>query len=131
MEKMTNKQALEIAINALKDNAEMASVVEKLGNMKASLEKRATNGKKGESKVAKENLAKAVEVENFLKAEGKKMTVTEIIKGMGLLETYSTSKMTAILTVACKAKEDENGTIIPAHVVKEIEKGKSKYSYVG
>ncbi len=116
MEKMTNKKALEVAIEKLNNDKEMAEVVTKLQNMLNSLNNKKPNGTKRESKVAEENLNKAKEVVEKITGSAP-MTTTEIIKTMGWMETVTTSKMTAILSAGINAKMMD----------KVIEKGKSKY----
>lgn len=115
MEKMTNKKALEVAIEKLNAEKEMAEVVAKLQNMLNSLNNKKPTAKR-ESKVAEANLENAKLVVEKLKGNNA-MTTTEIIKMMGWMETVTTSKMTAILSAGISA----------GLMDKVIEKGKSKY----
>lgn len=93
MEKMTNSKALAIAIEALKGQDE---VVEKLQNMKASIDKK--NASKSDKPTAKqiENEGFKDEILAFL-ADGEKYTVTDILKGVPSLADFSTSKVSALV----------------------------------
>lgn len=111
--KMTNKKALEIAINELKKDPNMNEVIEKLNKMLTQLENKKSTKSNKPSKTSEENKELAKEVYEVLKTKDK-MTVTEILKAMGWIERFTTSKMTAILNA-------------DSRIQRTIEKGKSKY----
>lgn len=111
--KMTNKKALEVAIKRLENDKEMVEVVEKLNKMLTQLENKKSTKSNKPSKTSEENKELAKEVYEVLKTKDK-MTVTEILKAMGWIERFTTSKMTAILNA-------------DSRIQRTIEKGKSKY----
>ncbi len=98
MTKLTYVSALEVAINAVSDEA----VKEKLEALKASVAKR-NAGERKPSKAQKENEAIKAEILNFL-ADGEKHTVTEIMAGVPALGEASNQKATALVSALYKAE---------------------------
>ena len=95
MEKMTNSKALAFAIEAL-EGKDCNEVVEKLKNIKASIDKKSAS--KSDKPTAKqvENEGYKDEILAFL-ADGEKYTVTDILKGVPSLADFSTSKVSALV----------------------------------
>ena len=91
MEKMTNVKALAIAIEALKDNAEVA---EKLANIKVSYEKKSATKSDKPTKTQVENADFKVAIANGING---KMTISEMIKGIDALADLSNQKVSAIV----------------------------------
>lgn len=116
---LTNSKALEVAIQALTDNGYSEEVIEKLTNIKASIDKK--NSKINKKKVAEIKSFKAMIMDFFGNNEPTDengFTVTEIVN---LLDgNYTNQKITSILT---KLVADNL-------VEKNVVKGKSYYKVV-
>lgn len=93
MDKMTNSKALAIAIEALQGQGE---VVEKLKNMKASIDKKSASKSGKQTEKQKENEGFKDEILDFL-ADGEKYTISEMIKNIPSLADFSTSKVSALV----------------------------------
>ena len=103
MTKMTNSIALATAIEALSNDAKYAEVIEKLTNIKASIDKK--NAYKGEKKpTAKqtENEVFKTDILAYLETVDK-ATITDFIKNVPSLADLSNQRVTAIVRLM---KED-------------------------
>lgn len=101
--KMTNSIALATAIEALSADAKYAEVIEKLTNIKASIDKK--NAYKGEKKpTAKqtENEGLKTDILAYLETVDK-ATITDLIKNVPSLADLSNQKVNAIVR---QLKED-------------------------
>ena len=93
-DKMTNKKAINYVIDTF--GAELpADVMEKLTNMKESLNKKSASRKS--TKTQEENKAYAEVVTRILDDAEKPMTITEILKADETFADLSNQKMTAIV----------------------------------
>ena len=104
--KMTYVTAVEIAINAVQDNAE---AVERLTALKDALVKRNSRKATGMTKTQKENVAIKDEIKTAL-SEAESMTATEVATAVNV----SLAKATALLTQLYKSGE------IKREVVKKV-----------
>lgn len=111
--KLTNVMALAMAIELAEGNAEL---VEKLGKIKASYEKKAS-GEKKPTAVQLENAKLRDEIVAFL-ANGERYTVSELIKACPALEGLSTQKVTPLV----KGLLDEHIVVV------NVDKRKNYYS---
>lgn len=103
MTKMTNSIALATAIKALSNDDKYAEVIEKLTNIKASIDKK--NAYKGEKKpTAKqtENEGLKTDILAYLETTDK-VTITDLIKNVPSLADLSNQKVNAIVR---QLKED-------------------------
>lgn len=103
MTKMTNSIALATAIKALSNDDKYAEVIEKLTNIKASIDKK--NSYKGEKKpTAKqtENEGLKTDILAYLETVDK-ATITDLIKNVPSLADLSNQKVNAIVR---QLKED-------------------------
>ena len=98
--KMTNVMALNYVMETF---AEVLpeDVFEKLGNMKASYEKKSTNKKQTEKQ--KENEVIKADILDVLTYESEPMTVTQIQKASDKFEGYSNQKMSSLIRQLVKA----------------------------
>lgn len=115
--KMTNKVALEIAIEAVKATGN-TEAVEKLEKMLIQVEKKNSVDRKPTA-TQTENVSLKEAILLFME-NGKQYTVTEIMKGCGELEGLSNQKVSALM------KQLYEG----GKVTKEIVKRKSYFSLV-
>lgn len=101
--KLTNVKAMELAIELAQGNDEL---VEKLGKIKASFEKKAS-GEKKPTATQLENAKLRDAIVEFL-ANGEKYTITELIKACPALEGLSTQKVTPLV----KGLESEHIVVV-------------------
>ena len=102
MTKMTNSVALQTAIDVLKADEKFAECVEKLVNIKASIDKKNSHKSDNPTAKQKENSGFKEDILAFLE-DGKKATITDIIKGVPSLADLSNQRVTAIVRLM---KED-------------------------
>ena len=102
MTKMTNSVALQTAIDVLKADEKFAECVEKLVNIKASIDKKNSHKSDNPTAKQKENSGFKEDILAFLE-DGKKATITDIIKGVPSLADLSNQRVTAIVR---QMKED-------------------------
>lgn len=114
-DKMTNKKAINYVIDTFGANIP-EDVMEKLVNMRASLDKKSANRKP--SKTQEENKAYAKKVTEILGASDKAMTISEILKADEEFSDLSNQKMTAIV----------RGMVNEGIVVKSTENRKSVFA---
>ena len=91
---LTNSKALEVAIQALTDSGFNAEVIEKLTNIKTSIDKKNNGDSKKALARKAENKALADKVLEFLGSDSK--TVSEILSEGGF--DYTNQKMTSVLS---------------------------------
>ena len=96
MTKMTNSVALATAIEVLANEDKYSEVVEKLKNIKASIDKKSASKSGKPTAKQTENEGFKAEILDFL-ADGEKYTVTDILKGVPSLADFSTSKVSALV----------------------------------
>ena len=96
MTKMTNSVALQTAIDVLKVDEKFAECVEKLVNIKASIDKKNSHKSNNPTAKQKENSGFKEDILAFLE-DGKKATITDIIKGVPSLADLSNQRVTAIV----------------------------------
>ena len=102
MTKMTNSVALQTAIDALGADEKFAEVVEKLVNIKASIDKKNSHKSDNPTAKQKENSGFKDDILAFLE-DGKKATITDLIKGVASLNELSNQRVNAIVR---QMKED-------------------------
>ena len=102
MTKMTNSVALQTEIDVLKVDEKFAECVEKLVNIKASIDKKNSHKSDNPTAKQKENSGFKEDILAFLE-DGKKATITDIIKGVPSLADLSNQRVTAIVR---QMKED-------------------------
>ena len=102
MTKMTNSVALQTAIDALGADDKFAEVVEKLVNIKASIDKKNSHKSDNPTAKQKENSGFKDDILAFLE-DGKKATFTDLIKGVASLNELSNQRVNAIVR---QMKED-------------------------
>lgn len=103
MTKMTNSIALATAIKALSDDVKYAEVIEKLTNIKASIDKKnAYKGKKKPTAKQTENEGLKTDILAYLETTDK-ATITDLIKNVPSLADLSNQKVNAIVR---QLKED-------------------------
>lgn len=90
--KMTYAMALEVAINAVADNAEAS---EKLKALKASIEKK-NGAERKPTATQKENASLKVAILEAMEV-GKAYTITELMKGVEALAELSNQRVSAIV----------------------------------
>lgn len=93
MTKMTNVKALDFVLTNCADLP--SEVVEKLTNMKASFEKKASAERKP-TPTQVENQSHKAEILSFL-ADGKQATVSDLMKGIPSLSELSNQRVSAIV----------------------------------
>ena len=96
MTKMTNSVALQTAIDVLKVDEKFAECVDKLVNIKASIDKKNSHKSNNPTAKQKENSGFKEDILAFLE-DGKKATITDIIKGVPSLADLSNQRVTAIV----------------------------------
>lgn len=115
--KMTNAQALEIAINALEGNDSYIEVVAKLGKMLEQVNKKSSaNRKPTATQVENEELK--TEIVSYLTSTGKKLTVSEMMKEVSGLDGLTNQRVTSLVTSLYKEGK----------VDREVEKRKAYFS---
>lgn len=117
---MTQLIALATAIEVLGGMTEYTEVVEKLSDMKQTLENKRSTPSKADKARAEENENICSIILDVLTATGKPMTISEIQNGNKALADLSNQKMSALLR-----KLVDNGT-----VVRTTEKKKTYFSVV-
>lgn len=104
MEKMTNSKALAIAIETLEGSVS-AEVLEKLGNIKASIDKKNSAERKPTANQT-ENAGFKVAIVNAMEV-GKAYTITDLMKSVPELADLSNQRVSAIV----RQLKDE-GTVV-------------------
>ena len=94
MTKMTYAMALEIAINAVADNAEVA---EKLTTLRAQIEKK-NSAERKPTKAQVENSALKEKIAELLRTAGTAMTATEVAEAFSISNQKASSLLTAMVT---------------------------------
>lgn len=95
--KMTNAQALEIAINALEGNDSYIEVVAKLEKMLVQVNKKSSaNRKPTATQVENEELK--TKIVSYLTETAKRLTVSEMMKEIGGLEGLTNQRVTSLVT---------------------------------
>ena len=108
--KMTNAQALEIAIQVMKEDNQYDEVVEKLQKMLVQVNKKSSaNRKPTATQVENENLKGAI-VE-YLDKTGKRLTVSEMMKEIPELANLSNQRVTSLVTALYSKNNPENRVI--------------------
>lgn len=97
--KMTNAQALEIALEVLKetDTEKYAEVIEKLDKMLVQVNKKSSANRKPTA-TQLENEGLRVKIAEYLTNTGKRLTVSEMMKEIEGLEELSNQRVTSLAT---------------------------------
>lgn len=113
--KMTNAKAIDYVLTTVENLPE--DVKEKLVNIKASYEKKATNRKPTATQVENEKFA--IDIVEFLKANANTgYTITDIQKAIPSIAECSNQKISAIVRKLVESNE----------VTRNVEKGKAYFS---
>ena len=97
--KMTNAQALEIALEVLKetDTEKYTEVIEKLDKMLVQVNKKSSANRKPTA-TQLENEGLRVKIAEYLTNTGKRLTVSEMMKEIEGLEELSNQRVTSLAT---------------------------------
>ena len=116
--KMTNAQALEIALEVLKetDTEKYAEVIEKLDKMLVQVNKKSSANRKPTA-TQLENEGLRVKIAEYLTNTGKRLTVSEMMKEIEGLEELSNQRVTSLATSLYKEGKIE----------REVEKRKAYF----
>ena len=116
--KMTNAQALEIALEVLKetDTEKYAEVIEKLDKMLVQVNKKSSANRKPTA-TQLENEGLRVKIAEYLTSTGKRLTVSEMMKEIEGLEELSNQRVTSLATSLYKEGKIE----------REVEKRKAYF----
>lgn len=97
--KMTNAQALEIALEVLKetDAEKYTEVIEKLDKMLVQVNKKSSANRKPTA-TQLENKGLRVKIAEYLTNTGKRLTVSEMMKEIEGLEELSNQRVTSLAT---------------------------------
>lgn len=97
--KMTNAQALEIALEVLKetDTEKYAEVIEKLDKMLVQVNKKSSANRKPTA-TQLENEGLRAKIAEYLTNTGKRLTVSEMMKEIEGLEELSNQRVTSLAT---------------------------------
>lgn len=97
--KMTNAQALEIALEVLKetDAEKYTEVIEKLDKMLVQVNKKSSANRKPTA-TQLENEGLRVKIAEYLTNTGKRLTVSEMMKEIEGLEELSNQRVTSLVT---------------------------------
>lgn len=116
--KMTNAQALEIAIEVLKetDTEKYTEVIEKLDKMLVQVNKKSSANRKPTA-TQLENEGLKEKIVEYLKNTGKKLTVSEMMKEIEGIEELSNQRVTSLATFLYKEGKIE----------REVEKRKAYF----
>lgn len=104
--KMTNAQALEIALEVLKetDTEKYAEVIEKLDKMLVQVNKKSSANRKPTA-TQLENEGLRAKIAEYLTNTGKRLTVSEMMKEIEGLEELSNQRVTSLATSLYKEGE--------------------------
>lgn len=116
--KMTNAQALEIALEVLKetDVEKYTEVIEKLDKMLVQVNKKSSANRKPTA-TQLENEGLRVKIADYLTNTGKRLTVSEMMKEIEGLEELSNQRVTSLATSLYKEGKIE----------REVEKRKAYF----
>lgn len=116
--KMTNAQALEIALEVLKetDTEKYAEVIEKLDKMLVQVNKKSSANRKPTA-TQLENEGLRAKIAEYLTNTGKRLTVSEMMKEIEGLEELSNQRVTSLATSLYKEGKIE----------REVEKRKAYF----
>ena len=116
--KMTNAQALEIALEVLKetDTEKYTEVIEKLDKMLVQVNKKSSANRKPTA-TQLENEGLRVKIAEYLTNTGKRLTVSEMMKEIEGLEELSNQRVTSLATSLYKEGKIE----------REVEKRKAYF----
>ena len=98
--KLTNVVAMEMAIEAVKENSGSIELVEKLEKIKEGFEKKKSSAKKTATQEENEKLKNIIVV--FLRDSEKKFTATELAKEVPELADLTNQRITSLLTALVK-----------------------------
>lgn len=98
--KLTNVVAMEMAIEAVKENSGSIELVEKLEKIKEGFEKKKSSAKKTATQEENEKLKDIIVV--FLRDSEKKFTATELAKEVPELADLTNQRITSLLTALVK-----------------------------
>lgn len=98
--KLTNVVAMEMAIEAVKENSGSTELVEKLEKIKEGFEKKKSSVKKTATQEENEKLKDIIVV--FLRDSEKKFTATELAKEVPELADLTNQRITSLLTALVK-----------------------------
>lgn len=116
-EKMTNKKAMEMAIEMVTENGGSAELLEKLEKIKAGFDRK-SGGSKKPTATQEENIELKEVIIEFLTGENsKRYTATELTKAVAELEELTNQRVTSLLTALVKE----------GRVNREVEKRKAYF----
>lgn len=98
--KLTNVVAIEMAIEAVKENEGSDELIKKLEKIKEGFEKKKSSTKKTATQEENEKLKEIIV--NFLTESEKKFTATELAKEIPELEELTNQRITSLLTALVK-----------------------------
>ena len=98
--KLTNVVAMEMAIEAVKENEGSVELIEKLEKIKEGFEKKKSSTKKTATQEENEKLKEIIV--NFLTESEKRFTATELAKEVPELEELTNQRITSLLTALVK-----------------------------
>ena len=98
--KLTNVVAMEMAIEAVKENEGSVELIEKLEKIKEGFEKKKSSTKKTATQEENEKLKEIIV--NFLTESKKKFTATELAKEVPELAELTNQRITSLLTALVK-----------------------------